>query len=168
MAVYQYDHNNVDLAKLWQETLAAGLPVDSVNGGALGSAEVYVNTARDLTPAELLTLDDVVRRHDGRQRRPRPLLTIYTEIASLSPTDRLAIGNDLFGASAKWSLDVGANRGSIFVLYMLTQLGLTTGQTNVAKQGAAAMYVQDNPKYLVNPAFLPGVNIPGDEPIPAA
>lgn len=97
------------------------------------------------------------------QRKPRPLLTIYNAILALTGPQKLAIGADLFGASQKWAENVGINRAGMGVIYLITQLGLNATQTNLAKTMGAAMYVQDNPKYLLNPSFDPTINIPGDE-----
>jgi len=35
-----------------------------------------------------------------------------------------------------------------------------------ATMTSAAFYVQDNPTYLINPAFDPTINVPGWEPVP--
>jgi hypothetical protein len=168
VAVYQYQVPGVDLARLQAECLSAGLPVDAVNGGAIGSADVDIITSRDLTAQEKLTLDGVVAAHDGRPRRARPFLELQAQINALTANQKKAVGDDLFGPSNKWAADVSVNRGALAVLWLLTQLNLTAAQTAAAKVAGAALYCQDFPRYLDTPPLIAGVAIPGDEPIPVA
>jgi len=99
------------------------------------------------------------------ERKTRSLLSLYTEISALSPSQKTAVAGDLFGASNKWSTNLGPNRSGMFVLYLLTQLGLSAAQNTAAKVAAAAMYCQDHPFYLINPSFDLSILVDGTEPV---
>jgi hypothetical protein len=67
---YHYVKEPVDGGRLQAEAIAAGLPVSHVN---TSGADVYVIMTRELTPAEVTTLDGVVAAHvpptaDARRR----------------------------------------------------------------------------------------------------
>ena|SRR5215216_1968234 len=165
---YQRTAPGADPAKLQAELIAAGLPVLYVNGGG---DQVYVVTSRELTPAEVTTLDAVIAAHDGRPRRRRKLYDVYQAIGALSPAQKTAISGDLFGGSPpKFTQDEGADAADLLVLWTLQQVGgLSTTDKNLVKQAAAAIYVRDNVTYLVNQTFggaVAAINVPGDEVIP--
>ena len=110
----------------------------------------------DLTPAAL-------------NRMPRPLTAIRNDIQALSSTQWTKIWNDLFAPDAisprKYLSDYGTNAGPIFVFdWALFVSGPTAAQQKAGQISLAAMYTQDNPKYLVNPPFDTTINIPGDQP----
>lgn len=91
------------------------------------------------------------------------LLALTTSLNALSATQKNAIWADVTsGNPPKWSKDVGANAAAIAVLQLLTTSGtLNAADILAAKIRGVAMYVQDNPNYLVNPAFDPSINVPG-------
>jgi hypothetical protein len=167
MATYAYSVPNVDLGLLQTQCLAAGLPVAGVNGGAIGSGDVYVITSVDLTAQQKTTLDAVVSAHDGRPRRKRRLYDVFQAIGALSNSQKLAISSDLFsGTPPKFALDEGDDSPDLLVLYVLQLTGgLSTADKNLVKQAAASVYARDNPTYLVHPSFDPTINVPGEEPV---
>jgi len=175
MAEYPYAKADADCAKLDQECQAAGLPVDYVNGAGIPTTDVIVVTSRDLTPAEVSTLDGVVAAHDGRPRRSRPLWAIRADIVTLAnnqPASWAAIWTDLTAAvpgkaPRKYLMDYGTNAGPIFVFdWSLYVSGPTAAQQKAGQMSLVALYVQDNPSYLIHPPFDSSINIDGTEPIP--
>lgn len=100
-------------------------------------------------------------------RRPRKLLDIFNGINALTNAQKAAVWNDISsGSPPKWSTDYGVNAGSIMTLHFLSVSvnGLSSSEKVQAQIRLVALYVQDNPNYLVNPPFSPTVNVPGDEP----
>lgn len=157
----------MDSAKLKTELTAAGLPVTDVQGGAIGSDQWTIVTSRDLTPAEVATMEGIVAAHDGRTRHPRTLFAIRADLNALSAGQKTAVWSDLSGGSPpKWALDAGRNAAAIAAIEWAATVpaGITAAERTEARLRLAAMYVQDNPAYLVNPAFDPTINVPGDEP----
>ncbi len=112
------------------------------------------------------------------RRVKRTMYAIASDIFALSGTLPTPAANtqkgklitDLFSGnlatgSQKWQQDAGPNAAALSAVYAaITQSnGLAT--FNGAQQLImAAMYTQDNIGYLVNPAFDPTINIPGDMP----
>lgn len=105
----------------------------------------------------------------------RSMFAIATDIFALTGnlptpavgTQKAKLIADLFGGSpAKWQLDVGANAAALSAVYaaLAASNGLVT--FNAAQQMImAAMYLQDNPTYLTNPAFDPTIHVLGYDPI---
>ena len=101
-------------------------------------------------------------------KQPRRLFDIYTDIGNLTAGQQSAIWTNLdAGNPPLWATDDGDNAAAIMVLHWaVANSGASTANVNNAKRRLAALYVQDNPTYLVLPTFDPavsGVNIPGDE-----
>lgn len=98
--------------------------------------------------------------------QPRTLYAIYTDLQALTTTQQNNVWADLgSGAPPKYLLDAGANASALWVLdYLAREAGLTGAALTRAKFRAVAMYVQDNPAYLVRPAFDPTINVSGVEP----
>lgn len=95
----------------------------------------------------------------------RLLLDIITDINALSTAQKNLIWTDITsGAPPKWELDAGPNAAAIAVLQWAATSGVSAADILSAKIRGVAMYCADNPKYLVNPAFAPTINIPGDQP----
>jgi hypothetical protein len=93
-----------------------------------------------------------------------PLLTLITQLNALTTAQKTNIWNDLTsGSPPKWELDAGPNASAIAVLQFIATLTPSLSATDLlnAKVRGVAMYVQDNPTYLVNPVFDPTINIPG-------
>lgn len=93
----------------------------------------------------------------------RPLLNIIADLNALSAAKKTAIWNDLnSGTPPKWALDNGPNAAAIAVLQLVgTLTGLNAADILTAKIRGVAMFVSDNPAYLVNPPFDATINIPG-------
>lgn len=96
--------------------------------------------------------------------------SIYTTLANAqADTNRVNLTASITSAitrPGRWSSNIGPNRSGMYVVYLLTKLGLSAVQTTAAKVSGAAMMAQDNPMYLVNPAFDPTINIDGSEVVP--
>jgi len=104
-----------------------------------------------------------------RYPNPRPLLAIITDINTLTTgPQKLAIWNDLkIGTPQKWALSAGPNQqviaamASLITLTAPLEASLVAADVAAAKTRAVAMFVQDNPFFLVNPVFAPTISIPG-------
>lgn len=166
MFSYTYDKYIALLDVLQTQVALAGLPVSYCLNNPTTTTVVMT---RELTPAEKTTLDGIVANFDGRPRRKRKLYDVFVAIGGLTPAQKTAIGDDLFGGTPpKLSLDEGSDAADLLVLYCLSQTGLSTADKNLVKQSAAAIYTRDNPMYLVNQTFggtVTAINVPGDEPI---
>lgn len=145
---------------------ALGIPIvgDSWNQSTNTISVQYAPTA---TQAQINQGNQLLATWDMRPYRARRLIDLINDLNALTSTQKTNISNDLFsGTPLKVLLDPGANISPIFVLYWGTQTpGLTTQDKNLAKLYAAAMYVQDNPAYLIQPTFDTTINVPGWEPI---
>ena len=177
---YPYGPGSYETYQLQQEIGAAGLPVpDGVNGTgytSLGSPakDVLVLFASALTPAQKTQLDSVVAAHTPiGPRKPRPLYAIRVDVQALSVAQFSNVWNDLSAnvptatppAPHKYLLDTGPNGGSILVLdWCVYGSGAPLAQAKLAQHSLTAMYVQDNPKYLIHPPFDPSIDVPGDQP----
>jgi len=175
---YHYDqtHNpaGYNTNQLMNEIIASGLPTDvHINGSGYQGpntlateVDIIYNTA--LGPTDKTTLDNLITNHQPQgPRKPRPLYSIYADVGGMTGAQLTATWNDLdAGNPPKMALDSGPNASSIFTMQFLAKsiASLTATEKNEARQRLIAFYTQDNPKYLVNPPFAPGVNIPGDEP----
>ena len=108
---------------------------------------------------------DILAFRAKSYRRPRTLYAIYTDIGALSAGNQATIWTDIIsGSPPKWSLDAGQNAAAIMALHWsAANSGASAANLNDAKRRLVAAYCQDNPGYLVNPVFLPAVNIPGDQ-----
>jgi hypothetical protein len=166
MATYPYVKAGADLSRLQGECISAGLPVTHINGGAIGSPDIYVVTSRDLTASEITTLDGVVAAHDGRPRQPRTFGDILTEYNALPGATRTKVYQDLTAPAnnPKWQEDRTSDFAALE--FLTAQPGGSSTSIDKAKSYLAVAYCQRYPTYLVNPPFAPEVNIPGDEPVP--
>ena len=93
----------------------------------------------------------------------RTLLAIVADLNALTGAQKNAVWTDITsGSPPKWSTDAGPNAAAIAVLHAVaTMTGLSNADLLIVKIRGVAMYVQDNPGYLVNPAFDPSINVPG-------
>jgi hypothetical protein len=175
MATYPYTkpYAQLDERKLRDECVAAGLPVTDVQRVGDAAETVNVVTSRDLTPGEVTALDALVAAHDGRPRRPRSVFAIYADLTGASgltaaQADAVTADLGLGTLTGKWTqLRPPQDAPAAALRWAAVNLG---GATAAEKRQAAAwivaMWMQQNPAYLVNPTFhasLAGVNIPGDE-----
>lgn len=164
MAIYTRDKLGAYVGRLHVELSAAALPVETVRGPDPAGV-VSVRTTRDLTPAEEQTLSEVVTAHDGSARRKRTIYAIYTELGTLSATRQNTIWADVTaGSPPKWATDAGPNAAAIAAIHWsAANSGAAAAAVNDARRRLVAMYVQDNPNYLVNPSFDQALSLAGDE-----
>lgn len=180
MITYTYGPGSYDPVQLQGEVEAAGLPAPAYMGGSgftvPGGPATYVDVAFDhqLTPSQKEQLDGVVAAHVPLgPRKIRPLWAIRADVAALSPGQFQNVWNDLSAPVAgppaiprKYLTDYGDNAGSIFVFdWALYTSGPTAAEKRSGQISLTAMYVQDNPSYLIHPVFDPSITIPGDEPV---
>lgn len=111
------------------------------------------------------TYDAVNQIAVSAKRVPRPLLDIITALTNLSAAQKTAVWNDVTsGTPPKWALDAGPNAAAIaWAPTLITLSTIAAADVLNIKIKAVAMYCQDVPRYLVQPAFDPSINIPGDQ-----
>lgn len=126
---------------------------------------VYALQQPGIADEALDETDPAVVAFRAPPRQPRALYAIYTDLQGLSATQKTTVWNDLSsGAPKKYLLDTGRNAAGIAALdWGVTDSGAAAASLLAAKLRLAAMYVQDNPRYLVAPAFDPTINVPGDQ-----
>lgn len=151
--------------KLQQEIVAAGLPLCDVY---LSGNEVRIVAPDALTAEQQVTLAAVVAAHVAVvPSHKRTIYSIRASLNALSAAQKNAVWSDLSsGTPPKWALDAGPNAAAIAAIEWAATVpaGVTATEKTEARLRLAAMYCQDNPKYLVNPAFDPTINIDGTEP----
>jgi hypothetical protein len=155
-------------AAAYHEALAdAGLPVDFVSVDA--ADVVTAHYTRALTGPEQATADAILADPYYRTAHaPRPLHDIHVDVNALTGAQMTTIWNDLMsGTPSKITVDEGNNAAALYVMNYLALMvaGLTQAEKTEAKRRSVVMYVQDNPRYLVQPPFDPSINIPGDVPV---
>lgn len=108
----------------------------------------------------------------------RSLLAIYTDLAALTSPQKIAIWTDFTsGSPPRWSRDGddGQTHGThapalavaaVGAIDMHTSAGFTAAEQLSARLRMVAIYLLDNPKYLVNPAFDPTINVKPYTPTP--
>jgi hypothetical protein len=176
MTAYSYD-GSFAIWQLQGEITAAGLPAPHhLNGTGYagpGTPATHVGVFYEaaLTAPQKSQLDGVLAAHvPVGPRRPRPLWEIRADVQALSAAQWAAIWADLSAAVSggpprKYLMDYGANAGPIFVFdWGLYVSGPTAAQQKAGQISLTALYVQDNPSFLVHPPFAPEVDVPGDEP----
>lgn len=164
MFTYSFLKPGANLSQLQAEIAAAGLPISHINGS--GDA-IHVVMTDELTPFELATLEAVVTTHDGTPRRARTLFAIRSDLNGLTNPQKLTVWSDLSsGSPPKWATDAGPNAAAIAAIEWAATVpaGVTVAEKTEARLRLVSMYVQDNPDYLVHPAFDGDINVPGDEP----
>ena len=100
--------------------------------------------------------------------RTRPLYAIRADVQALSVGQMNNVWGDLSAAAGavprKYLGDPGPNAAALFVFdHVLYVIGGTAAQVKAAQISITAEYVQDNPYYLVQPAFDSSVNVWGWE-----
>ena len=95
----------------------------------------------------------------------RLLVSIRNDLTALTVAQKTAVWDDLTsGTPPKFAAVKSENTAAMFVLKFLTEVpSLASGDITAAKMHLAALYVQDVPFYLEQPAFAPTVNISGLE-----
>lgn len=150
--------------ELHRQIVAAGVPIFGV--ARLSVAPGYRIDYNGATPAQQTTAESIAAGFDWTSRRPRLLFNIRADIVALTTAQKNAIWTDLSsGTPPKWALDPGPNAAALAVLQFCATTGtLSAADITEAKVRAAAMYAQDNPRYLVSPSFDATINVAGDEP----
>jgi len=182
----------IDIIKLSQQLIAAKLSGDvevvtapsTTDAGpttyhtrSSDGAIVRVCWSAPPTAQQTSQADAIVQAYDPRPRKPRTMYAIASDIFALSGslptpaagTQKAHVIADLFTGSLaagaqKWQQDPGPNAAAMSAVYAAITASNGLATFNAAQQLImAAMYVQDNPTYLVNPAFDATINVPGDQ-----
>lgn len=109
--------------------------------------------------------------------KPRTMYAIAADIFALTGTlptpangtQKANIIADLFTGNLatggqKWQQDAGLNAAALSAVYAAITASNGLATFNAAQQLImAAMYVQDNPNYLVHPSFDSTINVPGTQ-----
>lgn len=102
----------------------------------------------------------------------RTLLAIYNDLNALSAGQKTAIWNDFTsGNPPKWSLDDGTHADALaaasgLAIDMPVSGGWTASLQTAARLKMVAIYLLDQPLYLVNPQFAPAINVKPYTPNP--
>ena len=170
------------VAKLSQALTSAGIPIDGV-GDITGTSTPYppnwhtvtqsggkilrIDYKSTATTAQIQQGDSIASTYDLSNKGPRPLFNIYTDLQALTATQKTNVWNDLSsGTPKKYFLDTGTNTAAIVALdWAATDSGATGAALTAARLRITAMYVQDNPHYLVNPTFDNTINVAGDQTV---
>lgn len=168
------------ITRLNQLLVSAGIPINGV-GDITNTPTPYpsgwhvvtrgdgvvlrIDYNTSATPAQISSGDSIAMTFDLHDRGPRPLYAIYVDLQALSTAQKTEVWTDLTsGTPKKYFLDAGPNAAAIGALdWAATDSGATPVALTAARLRIAAAYVQDNPAYLVHPAFDPGINVPGDQ-----
>jgi hypothetical protein len=168
MADYPYNRANVSYDRLRDELVAAGLPIDYINAGALGTNDFVIFTTRDLTDAEKVRIQAILDAHDPRPRRPRDVFAIYRDLSALTAAaqDPIVTDMQLGSLTGRWTTIKPPQDGAAaaFRWSAASLSGVSVGEKRQAAGWIIALYLQQHPAYLKNNPVSPTVNIPGDEP----
>lgn len=96
-------------------------------------------------------------------RGPRPVPALVSALGALTAAQRTAIAGALFGPENRWATNRGANMGALAIIAALLQAPTLTAAHDILRLYGVALFLQDNPAFLVQPPFAPAVNVPGDE-----
>lgn len=164
MTTYSFEPDDYSLTRMQiaAESLGGGAAIVAPvrEDGTPGVPYLAVSVPDGVT---LTQIDDAY----ANARQKRDLIDIYFDLRdNLSTQNKNAIWTDISrGTPRKYFVGPGDNKASIVALdWSVSDSGATGTALTNARLRLVAMYVQDNPKYLVNPAFAPGVNVPGDTP----
>lgn len=145
------------------------IQASNVDLAAYTRVAVVLASSLPASPSETWTWTGTTVITDAAKalRRNRSLPAIFADLDNLTAAQKTNVNADLFASSpAKWRSDVGPNAVSLWLLDAIVGLvTLSAADKNLLKLKAAAAYVQDNPRYLVNPIFDVSINVSGDEPI---
>lgn len=142
---------------------ALGIPLigDSYDG-----TTISVQYAPTATQAQIDQGNQLLATWDYRTYRSRLIGDLINALNALTATQKQEIWTDLTsGTPPKVLTDLGGNNAALYVLKWAAGTGMASGDIAQAKLYAAAMYVQDNPAYLINPTFDTSINVPGWEPV---
>lgn len=143
--------------------VAAACPISSLSVKTASASGVSFTPTAAATQAQIAAAQNFIDGFAWKDYQPVPLHALIGSLTALTSTQKKNISTDLFsGNPLKVLLDSGPNAAAIFAVYYSTQTAtLSSADKNLAELFAAAMYVQDNPFYLVNPSFDPTINVPG-------
>jgi hypothetical protein len=145
------------------EEIAAVCPIISVTVENRLDRGTWAYIAEGATAQQLAAADAILASFPLAGKSKRTLLEIGADLNALPGAQKNAIwANFTSGSPQLWMTDDGPNTAAIACLHLMaTEAGLSAAGILAAKLRAVAMFVQDNPRYLVNPAFDPIINIPG-------
>jgi hypothetical protein len=160
---------NTDWSALVGKLTAAGLPVLDVQTSEAYPGQIILVSDNDLTQAQKDQASGIVAGWDPRPRISRPLYAIYSDLTALTAAQQTAVWTNISALTngvERYLFDTGPNTAAIVVMdWGVKSSGAVGAALTAARFRIVAMYVQDNPKYLVNPSFASTVNVPGDQPI---
>ncbi len=132
-------------------------------GTSFRNGKIAVTYAPTATAAQIAQGNSILSSWVYGTYQSRTLPDLYAALSALTAAQKSAIAADLFaGSLMKVLIDTGPNAAAIAVLYFLYQsLTLSSADKATAQLYAAAMYAQDNPAYLIAPAFDKTINVPG-------
>ena len=121
-----------------------------------------------LTSAERAAATAAALAVGPARTRQRTLAALRTDINALTTAQKTAVWTALTtGSPSPLVAANGPNAAALFVLHFVaTTSTLLPAEAAEARVRAIALYVRDEPLYLVNPPFAPAINIPGLELIP--
>lgn len=121
-----------------------------------------------LSPAERAAARAAALAVDPRPQRPRPLRALRAALAALTPPQKAAVWTALTtGTPPLWATATGPHAALLAALHLTaTASALLPPEAAEARLLTAAVYVLDDPYWLINPPFAPAVNVPGLEPVP--
>lgn len=106
----------------------------------------------------------VIDLPNGTSKLSKSVKQLYDEIQALSAGQKTNIWTDI-STNLKYFANGSFNEGSIATMhYAATFTGISGATLTAARSIIVALYVQDNPLYLINPTFDTSVNIPGYNP----
>lgn len=151
-------------ARLELTLTALGIPF---SGTSYDGTTFTVSYPANATQAQITQGNNLAATWPNTVYQSRTLVDLVNALSTLTGTQQTNIVNNLFvGNPLRVLMDAGPDTAAIGVLYYITQITtLPVSSINLAKLYAAAMYVQDNPTYLISPSFDVTINVAGWGPI---
>jgi hypothetical protein len=145
----------------------AGIPTIGVSLSPDNALPVIVTYAQSVTDIQLDQAEAIVANYGDVPRVKRAGYLIYGDLQALTNAQKTAVWTDLSeGSPRKYLRDAGPNAAAIAALdWSANDSGAVGASLTSARMRIAAAYVQDNPTYLVQPAFDPTINVAGDQPV---
>lgn len=164
---YNYSQTIADLGRQI-EGITQGSPAQTSLPTVNTDGEVHLQFDGSLSAQQKFDIDTIFSErgltYQGRDKRT--IWAIKTDLVALTAGQKTAIWNDLNSGSPTKLQDYhGHYEGVLASLKFLADsvAGLSGAEKNDAKALATAMYAQDHPSYLVNPAFDPTISVSGRE-----
>jgi hypothetical protein len=138
----------------------------SVTVPASGPRSAVVHYPDGTSQADQDRGNQIAAGFDLRDAQLCSLSSLYQSVAALSQTQRNNIWADLSAPATptprKYLTDYGTNASAIFTMdYLLYVVGGTAAQVDSGRNDIISFWTQDNPQYLINPAFDPSISVPG-------